>query len=171
MYPTNRACALAALAAAALMSATSVCAAHEPAREHSGGMKPMAMPADDTPAHFAPTREAYTKAHDFLVKLVGLPEPIPYQKHFTLTFAVFDGHDPSKTLDDARLSLAVGMRHGKTDGFAHGMNSTPRIEDRNGKVAVKGMYFHMMGKWTLEVTVSEGGRQDVAYFDLPCCGA
>lgn len=131
----------------------------------------MSMPMGDTPAHFAPTREAYTDNHVYLVKLVGLPHPIPYQRHFTLKFAVFDGRNPgSKALGDATLSLHAGMRHGMTKGFAHGMNSTPRVKMEKGEIAVRGMYFHMMGKWTVKVTVSRGGRRGTAYFDLPCCG-
>ena len=134
---------------------------------HHGGMQGMEM----SPARFEPTREAYTEKHTFLVRLVDLPDPIPYQKHFTVRFAVFDGHDTGKRLGDATLSLQAGMRHGMASGFAHGMNSVPKIERGKAGVAAEGMYFHMMGRWTVRVTVKQGGREDVAYFDLPCCGS
>jgi hypothetical protein len=113
---------------------------------------------------------AYTGNHQFLVKITDLPNPIPYQKYFTLRFAVYDGHHPDKQLSDAHLTLFAGMRHGMKQGFAHGMQSTPKIGENAGAVTADGMYFHMMGKWTLKVAVKEGGKQGVAYFDLPCCG-
>ena len=130
----------------------------------------MKMPMADKPAHFKPALSAYTAKHAFLVKLTGLPHPIPYQKYFALRFAVFDGHHPDKRLAGAKLKLFAGMRHGMKHGFAHGMQSAPKISDQGGAITVDGMYFHMMGRWTLKATVSAGGKQDVAYFDLPCCG-
>jgi hypothetical protein len=123
------------------------------------------------PAHFTPKRSAITTNHQFLIKLAKLPDPIPYQKYFTLGFTIYDGNDPTKQLKDAHLSLFAGMRHGMPHGFAHGMQSTPKIVDTNGTLTAEGMYFHMLGKWTLRTTVTEGGKQDVAYFDLPCCDA
>jgi hypothetical protein len=130
----------------------------------------MSMPMSDKPAHFKPTVSAYTGNHQFLVKITDLPNPIPYQKYFTLHFAVYDGHHPDKQLSDAHLTLFAGMRHGMKNGFAHGMQSSPKIGENAGAITADGMYFHMMGKWTLKATVKEGGKQGVAYFDLPCCG-
>lgn len=132
---------------------------------------PMAMPMSDAPAHFPPTRAAYSRNHLFLVKLLDLPRPIPYQKYFTLRFAVYDGHDPRHRLGDATLALYAGMRHGLKTGFAHGMDSTPKIVAKGGVFTVSGMYFHMMGAWTLKMTVHEGTKQGIVYFNLPCCGA
>lgn len=131
-----------------------------------GGM----MMADSGPAHFPPTRQAYTTNRDFLVKLVALPKPIPFEKYFTIRFAVYDGHHPSKRLDHVKLSLFSGMRHGLKHGFAHGMESSPKITTSNGEFKIEGMYFHMMGKWTLKVTVEHAGHSGIAYFNLPCCG-
>ena len=90
----------------------------------------MKMPMADKPAHFKPALSAYTAKHAFLVKLTGLPHPIPYQKYFTLRFAVFDGHHPDKRLARAKLKLFAGMRHGMKHGFAHGMQSAPKISDQ-----------------------------------------
>lgn len=124
---------------------------------------------DSGPAHFKPTREAYTTNHRFLVKLTQLPQPIPYQKYFTIRFEVYDGHHPSQRMHNVKLSLFAGMRHGLKHGFAHGMESSPKIIDHNGVFTVEGMYFHMMGKWTLKVTARDAGQTGIAYFDLPCC--
>lgn len=153
--------ALAAVAAAAFAAAPAL-AAPPP-----GGMK---MEMDNGPAHFAPTRQAYTTNHDFLIKLVTLPQPIPYQQYFTIAFKVYDGRHPTQPLRNVKLSLFAGMRHGLKHGFRHGMDSSPKIIGHGGVVTIEGMYFHMMGKWTLKVTAAHGGRTGIAYFDLPCCG-
>lgn len=126
--------------------------------------------ADNGPAHFPPTRQAYTTNHDFLLKLVTLPQPIPYQKYFTIEFAVYDGHHPEQRLHNVKLSMFAGMRHGLKHGFRHGMDSSPKIIDHDGMFRIEGMYFHMMGKWTLKLTVAQPGRKGIAYFNLPCCG-
>ena len=130
----------------------------------------MAMVTRDTPAHFRPTLSAYTTNHKFFVKLFKVPDPIPYQKYFTLRFAIYDGHDPSNPLRQARMTLFAGVRHGLKHGFAHGMQSSPELVDKNGTIDAEGMYFHMQGRWTLRATVTDGNEQGVAYFDLPCCG-
>ncbi len=136
----------------------------------AGGDMKMAMPMADAAAHFKPTREAYTGDHQFLVKLLAVPSPIPFEKHFTLRFAVYDGHDTKKKLSDANLKVSAGMRHGMKQGFTHSMESAPKIAGKDGVFTVTGVYFHMMGAWTLEATVEEGGKQGVADFQLPCCG-
>jgi hypothetical protein len=138
-----------------------------PQRMTMPGMK---MPVEG-PAHFAPTRAAFTANHQFLVKLVGMPQPIPYEKYFELRFAVYDGHHPAKPLKDAAISVETGMRHGLAHGFAHGMQSAPKITDNDGEFTLSGMYFHMMGPWVVKLTVRQGGKQGIAYFRLPCCGA
>jgi hypothetical protein len=132
---------------------------------------PMNMPMSDAPAHFKPTRSAYTEHHQFLVRLLSVPAPIPYEKYFSIRLGVYDGAVPHKQLSDATIVIEAGMRHGMKTGFAHGMNSSPKVASERGIVSVSGMYFHMMGAWTLKATVTEGGKEDVAYFQLPCCGA
>ena len=117
-----------------------------------------------------PTREAYTGNRAFLIKLRSVPRPIPFEKYFTLKFAVYDGHHPTRALADAHLAVTVGMRHGLKHGFAHGMQSTPRIQAKGGFFTVSGMYFHMAGPWTLKVDVERNGQGGTAYFTLPCCG-
>ena len=135
----------------------------------TNGMK-MNMPTSDAPAHFKPTRSAYTEHHLFLVKLLAVPAPIPFEKFFTIRLGVYDGAAPHKKLADAAVEIYAGMRHGMKTGFAHGMNSSPKVATNDGVVDVSGMYFHMMGAWTLRATVRQGGKEDVAYLQLPCCG-
>jgi hypothetical protein len=118
----------------------------------------------------APTRQAYTGHHVFLIELRSVPRPIPFERYFMLQLAVFDGRRPGQALPDAHLTIAVGMRHGLKQGFVHGMESTPRIVAKRGVFTVTGMYFHMMGPWILKVDVHGDGRKGTAYFTLPCCG-
>jgi len=127
----------------------------------------MAMP--QKPAHFAATRQAYTTNHTFLVKLVSIPNPIPYEKYFKLRVAVYDGSNTSQRISNVKVSVFAGMRHGMKMGFAHGMQSAPQVQEQDGVATVSGMYFHMMGPWTLKATVQSGNRSGVAYFQLPCC--
>ena len=130
----------------------------------------MKMAMTEGPAHFRPTRQAYTTNHRFLVRLLALPTPIPFEKYFDLHVAVYDGHHPKTRLNDARLSLFAGMRHGMKHGFAHGMQSSPEVAKKGGVFTVSGMYFHMNGPWVVKMTVHAEGHEGVAYFRLPCCG-
>jgi hypothetical protein len=134
------------------------------------GAAGMDMEMSGAPAHFAPTRSAYTTDHRYLVKLVSLPDPIPYEKYFSVKLAVYEGHAPHKKLGDAQVQVVAGMRHGMKHGFAHMMESDPKLASAAGEVTVSGMYFHMMGPWIMEVTVNDGGTPSVAAFKLPCCG-
>jgi hypothetical protein len=140
------------------------------AADQGDAKMPMNMPTSDAPAHFKPTRSAYTEHHLFLVKLLAVPTPIPYEKYFTIRLGIYDGAAPHKKLSDAAVEIDAGMRHGMKTGFAHGMNSSPKVAANDGVVDVSGMYFHMMGAWTLKATVRQGGKEDVAYLQLPCCG-
>ena len=130
-----------------------------------GDMKSMS----DQPAHFKAKDQTYTTNRAFLVKVVSLPDPIPYQKHFTLGLAVFDGKHTDRKLTDATVRITAGMRHGMKSGFAHGMQYTPEVENKDGGVTVAGMFFQMMGTWTVQVDVHSGAKKGTAYLDLPCC--
>lgn len=156
------------IASAAMWVASSVCC-DTSAGSMAGMNQGMPMSAPAQPAA-APTREAYTRNHAFLIRLRSIPHPIPFERYFTLEFAVYDGHHPTKPLTDAHLAITAGMRHGLEHGFAHGMQSTPRVQAKGGSFTVSGMYFHMLGPWTLRVDVERNGQRGSAYFTLPCCG-
>ena len=146
-------------------------AAHSgtPADSMAGMKMPgMSMPAVEA-ASAGPTRQAYTGNHAFLVKLRSIPHPIPFEKYFTVEFAVYDGRAPTRALPDAHVTVTAGMRHGLAHGFAHGMQSTPRVQANGDLVTVSGLYFHMTGPWTLRVNVERKGQRGTAYFTLPCC--
>lgn len=124
-----------------------------------------------TPAHFPPTHEAYSANRDFVVKLLSVPSPIPYEKYFTVKFGVYDGHHPDRLLKNASIRIFSGMRHGLKHGFAHGMESSPKISGHAGVFTIRGMYFTMMGPWVVKMWVHDGARHGIVYFKLPCCGA
>ena len=130
-----------------------------------GDMKSMS----DQPAHFKAKDRTYTTNHAFLVKIVSLPNPIPYEKHFNVALSVFDGKHTDRKLTDATVRVTGGMRHGMKSGFAHGMQYAPRVESKDGTITVAGLFFHMMGTWTLQVDVENGANKGTAYLDLPCC--
>jgi len=157
------------IASAAMWVATAVCCDTSAGPMAGMNLPGMSMSAPAQPAA-APTREAYTRNHAFLIRLRSIPHPIPFERYFTLEFAVYDGHHPTKPLTDAHLAITAGMRHGLKHGFAHGMQSTPRVQAKGGSFTVSGMYFHMLGPWTLRVDVGRNGQRGTAYFTLPCCG-
>jgi len=77
---------------ACMMSVAALASFAAPAFAQSSGMNmPMAMPMSQEPAKFAPTLEAYTEDHQYLIKLLALPKPIPFSTAFDLRFAVMDG--------------------------------------------------------------------------------
>ena len=132
----------------------------------------MSAPAwtqSNSPGMAAPTPEAYTADRQFLVRLLTVPKPIPYEKYFSVAVGVYDANNPARRLSDVQLEVVAGMSHGLGQGFAHTMQTAPKIEVRDGVATVSGLYFHMMGSWTMEVTVHKRDEASAAYFQLPCC--
>lgn len=134
------------------------------------------MPATghDLPMSKVPTEsdietQAYTTNHLYLIKLLSIAKPIPFEQYFDLQFSVFDGKNPTNRIPDAKVKIYAGMRHELKHGYAHGMQSTPQVLANAGVYNVSGMYFHMMGEWTLEITVTKDGQEGSAFFQLPCC--
>jgi len=147
----------------ARLTAAIVALAAVPAAAQMSGM--------DMPMHkMGPVmRTVYTTNHQFLLKLVSVPRAIPYQKYFRVRMAVYDGNHPAHRIMHPRVAVNVGMRHGLKTGFMHGMQSAPQVSERDGVVTISGLYFHMMGPWTLATTVHAAGKEGTAYFELPCC--
>ncbi|MEA3180978.1 MAG: hypothetical protein QOI59_4501 [Gammaproteobacteria bacterium] len=121
--------------------------------------------ADELPS----THRAYTEGHHFLIKLQSFPSAIRLQQYFKVRLAVYDGNDLRRRLSDVRVEVAAGMAHDMAEGFAHGMQSTPKVEMRDGVVTVSGLFFHMPGVWTMQVTVHHGEDEGTASFQFPCC--
>jgi hypothetical protein len=141
-------------------------------QSNSPGMQPddrTAQPMSAEPAQSTPTAEAYTADRQFLVRLLAVPKPIPYEKYFSVAVGVYDANNPARRLSEVQLAVVAGMSHGLEQGFAHTMQSSPKIAVRDGVATVSGLYFHMMGSWTMEVTVHMRDEASAAYFQLPCC--
>jgi hypothetical protein len=141
-------------------------------QSNSPGMQsgdPTAQPMSAEPVQATPTAEAYTTDRRFLVRLLSVPKPIPYEKYFSVAVGVYAANNPARHLSDLQLGVVAGMSHGLGQGFAHTMQSSPKIEVHDGVATVSGLYFHMKGAWTLEVTVRMRDEKSAAYFQLPCC--
>jgi hypothetical protein len=114
-------------------------------------------------------RQAYTGDRHFLIRLLSVPSAIRLQQYFTVRLAVYEGNDRQRRLSDVRVAVAAGMAHGMAEGFAHGMQSTPKVEVRDGVATISGLFFHMPGDWTMQITVHHGEDEGTASFQLPCC--
>lgn len=106
----------------------------------------------------------------YQVEVRQVPEPLPEGEHFSLGLRVVSMDNPDAPLDASAVSVEAGMRHGREDGFAHGMQSEPVVSFRDGLILVEGLYFHMGGAWTLQVTIDGDDGEDRAGLTLPCCG-
>ena len=106
----------------------------------------------------------------YRVEVRQVPEPLPEGEHFSLGLRVVSMDNPDAPLDASAVSVEADMRHGRDDGFAHGMQSEPVVSVRDGLILVEGLYFHMGGAWTLQVTIDGDDGEDQAWLTLPCCG-
>lgn len=106
----------------------------------------------------------------YRVAVRRIPEPLPEGERFSLGLRVVSFDNPDQPLDASRISVQAGMRHGREDGFAHGMQSEPVVSFRDGLILVEGLYFHMGGVWTLQLTLDGDDGEDLAWLTLPCCG-
>jgi len=116
-----------------------------------------------------PARQVYTTEHRFLIRLISVPRAPRLEQYFTVRLSVYDGHDPKRQLTDYQLDVVAGMAHGMAEGFAHGMQSEPHVELRDGVATISGLLFSMSGEWTMRVTVHHGRGEGTASFQLPCC--
>jgi hypothetical protein len=139
---------------------------NSPGLQSTRAARPMSAAA---PAQSPSTTEAYTTDRQFLVRLLSVPKPIPYEKYFSVAVGVYAASDPARPLADVQLGVVAGMSHGLGQGFAHTMQASPQVAVRDGVATVSGLYFHMMGSWTMEVTVRMRDQESAAYFQLPCC--
>ncbi len=119
------------------------------------------MPADDALVGGQPW-EQISRDGRYLVRVSTDPDPIPFNEPFTVDVDVFDASSPSKSLEGASVVVDAWMPdHG------HGMNRFPKTEPLdNGRQRVRGMLFHMLGKWELNVDVIHENLSSRATFEI-----
>ena len=95
----------------------------------------------------------------FEVTYTTTPNPLPLNDYF----------DMAVTLTEAEVStdeLVLGV-DAKMPEHNHGMNVLPEFEmGGRGKLAVKGMLFHMPGHWEITVQVTRGETSDSVIFNV-----
>ncbi|HCR80494.1 MAG TPA: hypothetical protein DIW42_13205 [Alcanivorax sp.] len=133
------------------------------------GFQP-ALAAGDSDAAGAVPAQVLSEQGLYRVEVRQVPEPLPQGEHFNLGLRVVSMDNPDEPLDASGVAVQAGMRHGREDGFAHGMQSEPVVSVRDGLILVEGLYFHMGGAWTLQVTIDGDDGEDQAWLTLPCCG-
>jgi hypothetical protein len=94
----------------------------------------------------------------FVVRYLATPAAIPMNADFALRAWVFANRDREQPLDDVELVVDAGMPEHK-----HGMVRAPRIERRSdGSFEIRGMLFHMPGRWELYFDVVSGALTERA---------
>lgn len=115
--------------------------------------------------------QGLTRQGEFFVTYAPEPNPIPFQKHFTMRLTVHDPEARDEPLEGATIDQVRAIM----PAHDHGMKVTPKIEPAGpGAFLVKGMRFHMQGpgedgKWVLEAVVNHEGTIDTTNFELQCC--
>ena len=93
------------------------------------------------------------------------PATVGLSEEFSLVLTVAD-IDGNVLTDAGAVEVEATMpAHG------HGMNVTPVTTDNgDGTWTAAPMKFHMEGDWQIDVTVTQGGVTETAYFTFDCCG-
>lgn len=103
------------------------------------------------------TNEVLSKRGYYLVEYTTEPTPIPLNEMFEMRVEIRERHKKSLA---KRVSLEVeaGM-----SAHNHGMNTLPKVElGTDGSFRVKGMLFHMPGKWNMTFIITRGLIKDKA---------
>lgn len=87
--------------------------------------------------------------------------PIPINRMHSWTLHI-------ETADGRAVTDAVVKVDGDMPQHRHGLPTRPRVTRNlgNGDYLVEGMKFQMGGWWTIDFTVTAGGRTDFARFNL-----
>jgi hypothetical protein len=94
----------------------------------------------------------------FVVRYLARPAAIPMNEDFALRACIFDARERERPLDDVELVVDAGMPEHK-----HGMVRVPRIERHDdGSFEIRGMLFHMPGRWELYFDVVRGALTERA---------
>lgn len=120
--------------------------------------------ARPTTASAAPVGRYGTLSNDnsYFVTYTPTPDPIPLNKMFELSVRVCSAQDRSRPLLSLELHADAAMPE-----HDHGMNTKPKVRvNADGSFTVKGMLFHMPGRWELYLDVTRAGVTERAQFEV-----
>jgi len=107
------------------------------------------------------SRTRNTDGGSFKVTFIPKPDPIPYNKHFTMEIKVEGAKDP-KISAKIVLKVDAGM-----PTHQHGMNTEAKVKKvSDNKFEVEGLLFHMRGYWELTVDIEADGKKEKAIFSI-----
>ena len=111
---------------------------------------------------FRPERTATTRDGRLVVSWKPEPDPIPIDEMFALVVHVAEAGP-----DGAPLEGAIVWVRGEMPEHGHGMNVEPRSSEiGDGLYRVRGMLFHMAGRWELGIDVVHDSIAASADFEL-----
>ncbi len=98
----------------------------------------------------------------YFVAYTRTPDPIPLNKMFTLSVSVGSAQDRARALTGIELHADAAMPE-----HDHGMNTRPKVKTNpDGTFTVRGMLFHMPGRWELYLDVVRAGITERAQFEV-----
>ena len=129
----------------------------------------VALTACQAPPPGAPTviddpRERTVRSNDgsFVVAWRLVPEPLPLNESFGLDVRVLNESGALRDVQSVSLAVDAAMpEHG------HGMNVVPTvIQVADAQFQVRGMRFHMPGRWELYFDITRGGVTERAQVEV-----
>ncbi len=107
-------------------------------------------------------RAGVTQAGNFFVHFTPDPDPIPVNEPFELDVWVKQAKDRAPVLDASVYIEAWMPEH------AHGMHLVPRViaRDADGRYRLRGMLFHMPGRWQITIDIVRAHLAEGIRFDM-----
>jgi len=105
---------------------------------------------------------AVSNDESYYVTYTPNPDPIPLNRMFELSVWVCSAKDRSRSLSEIELRADAAMPE-----HDHGMNTKPKVRaNADGSFTVRGMLFHMPGRWELYLDVVRAGVTERAQFEI-----
>lgn len=123
---------------------------------------PQPKPAPPPSAPPPGSDETQSQTGAYIVEYDPEPEPIPFNKLFSLRVRVLENTPIRSPAKDVQVVADAAMpEHG------HGMNTMPTTRMlRPGEYMIEGMLFHMPGQWEIYVDVTRDGVTERARFPV-----
>lgn len=127
--------------------------------------RPPAPPPQPEPAPSPPPAESdetQSQTGAYIVEYDPEPEPIPFNKLFSLRVRVLENTPIRSPAKDVQVAADAAM-----PGHGHGMNTKPTTRMlRPGEFMIEGMLFHMPGQWEIYIDVTRDGVTERARFPV-----